>query len=140
MEYDEQHETNLSLEVFSYLNSNCITQQMVVETEMFRTRIRPTLKTMKLRLRCSGLQAAVIRGVKAREIYLARSIIKQPHIPVYQVNFAASCLLKIFLINCNKKQLFCFKDKHSHLQKSLITATKPGYLLGTNILSMILTF
>ena len=53
MEYAEQQETNLSPEVFSYLNSNCITQYIVVQTKMFRTKIEPTLKTMKLRLRCS---------------------------------------------------------------------------------------
>jgi len=67
MDYAEQQETNLSLEVFSYLNSNCITWQIVVQRQMFRTRMRPTLKTLKLRLRCSGLYPAVTRSVKAHE-------------------------------------------------------------------------
>jgi hypothetical protein len=38
MEYAEQQETNLSVEVFSYLNSNCITQYIVVQTEMLRNK------------------------------------------------------------------------------------------------------
>ena len=75
MEYTKQQETNLLLEAFPYLYSNCITQYIVVQTEMFRTRIRPPLNTMKLRLRCSGLQPAETRSVNTDIIYITFPII-----------------------------------------------------------------